>query len=264
MPPEQRAPESYFILDLAEGLFGTLRDLAPGTLLLRCEYAKLRDLTECTEEYRQQVRRINELTDKWVLGNTALSIACFAYFNKLYALSGMTQARGVVASTTVLALAAPVWLYALWRIFGIVVHQFNVLVVDPYRRGAKGRKYGVESHERSLLLALLNYVTIVFWFAFAYRNTHFLFRPSGQLNSFVGSLHASLATMSLLGADTLQPRGSFGHSLLLSQLAIGLFMTLVVLAQAVGSIQHDTLAQAARECLRQEQHKDPPVGDAAE
>jgi hypothetical protein len=259
MPPEQRESERYFVLDFAKCLCEALEHLTPGWLLLQSEHAKLSGLPQCTEERRQQIRRINKLTDLWVLGNTALSVVCFACFCKLYALLGLVLAPGAVVSVTVLALAAPLWLYALWIIFGIVVYQFMVLVVHPYRTGGK---YRIESHERSLLLALLNYSTIVFWFAFAYRNTHFLFQRCGRLRSAFGSLHASLATMSLLGADSLQPRGPLGHSLVLSQMAIGLFMTLVVLAQAVGSIQRQALAQTGQECPTQEQRKETPVCDA--
>jgi len=261
--PERDVPERYYILGLVKQLFGTLKDFIPLNVilvLLGCTRAKGENLSEGEEPRR--TRQINECTDKWVLGNMTLSIVCFLGFCGLHCMFRFIPIPRALASGIVLLLAAPVGFYAVWRIYGIVVSQFSVLALDPVRKLEEGDKYGVESHERSFVLALMNYITILFWFAFAYRNAHFLFSRGGQPDGLFRSLYASLATMSLLGAGKLEPKGPLGYILLLTQLAVALFMTSVVLAQAVGTIQRKTLAELDAESRKQvngiEPGSDPP------
>ena len=160
----------------------------------------LRRLAKCFESDASSI-------DKWVLGTAASSIAVFCL-------------------TPVLKPMAP-WVLplGLWRVYGIVVHLARVILLDA------GRK----SRKRSLILAVINYVEIVFWFAFAYRTTSCLYDPCGlDLTGAFDALYFSLATMSLLGASDVKPQHNLGWILLLLQMAIGLFLTMVVLARLVG------------------------------
>jgi hypothetical protein len=92
---------------------------------------------------------------------------------------------------------------------------------------------------------LLNYATIVFWFASFYQWFPRLFRVGGGLvlTRPLDALYVSLPNMSLMGADV-EASHPCGRVILLAQLALGLFMALVVIAQAVGNIEHRSMDES--------------------
>jgi hypothetical protein len=136
-------------------------------------------------------------------------------------------------------------LFACLEIMGIVVTQVEILFVARRKTEREGKVYRRVSRERSLLCALLNYATIVLWFATFYQWFPWLFTSEGglRLTRPLDALYVSLANMSLMGA-TVESRHPCGRLILLAQLALGLFMALVVIAQAVGSIQHRSMDES--------------------
>ena len=129
--------------------------------------------------------------------------------------------------------------FACFEIVSIVVTQVEILFLAQTRAERSGEVYRRASRERSLLCALLNYATIVFWFASFYQWFPWLFATERGLvlTRPLEALYLSLANMSLMGA-AVEPRHPCGRIILLAQLALGLFMALVVVAQAVGNITH--------------------------
>jgi len=212
-------------------------------------------LTDCVLEALAKLTPLNVLkcfhpgiedhgrdpADWWVLLSMGLTVACWllAWCTRsvLQALIGRPW---LVSAAVLLAVVCPLAI-GCWEIWGIVVIQLNILLVDKTRLERTGRPYALVSAERSLVCALLNYATIVFWFAAVYESLHFLFRSgSRELTNGVQALYVSLANMSLMGTDVRSDH-PIGRFILLSQLAVGLFMALVVIAQAVGNIQHRSI-----------------------
>jgi hypothetical protein len=152
-----------------------------------------------------------------------------------------------LARATFDGLVALPLVFACLEILSIVVIQVDILLVARRRdERKKGQAYRRVSTERALLCALLNYATIVFWFASFYQWFPWLFtmeRGGLLLTRPLGALYVSLANMSLMGASV-QPSHPCGRLILLAQLALGLFMALVVIAQAVGSIQHRSMDES--------------------
>ena len=56
-------------------------------------------------------------------------------------------------------------IYALLRVFEVIIYQLNVLFFDPYRAQKKGEVYKIKSPTRMVILLLHNYVEIMFWYA---------------------------------------------------------------------------------------------------
>ena len=260
MSSEEGRAESYYILELASAVLGTLEHFTPRRVLVRDEPVGPDDSEQAQRNKR---RKANELTDKWVLANMAFSLACFLWYCLLHRLLRVLHAPKPLVSGTLVVLAAPVALYAGWQVYGIVVAQLCVLLAHPPAAERASQPYWVESHIRSLVLALLNYATVLFWFAFVYRAVHFLYLDPGKPDSLFRALYASLATMSLLGASDLRPKGPLGYLLLLTQLALALVMQIVVLAQAVGALRRKDLAEVRDASENQDHDHEAELGSSA-
>lgn len=161
------------------------------------------------------VKDNDAFTDMWVLGNLIFSSLCLGFSWK-----------------------SIVVYYGLYRVFGILIYQINVLLFGLYRKREKGNihtvRYTVRSFRRMVLLLLLNYIEILFWFALFFRNWSFLFCSRYvSLDSFWGALYFSLVTMSTLGYGDISPKETWGLIFIIMQNSVGIFMALLILTRFI-------------------------------
>lgn len=129
-------------------------------------------------------------------------------------------------------------LYALLRVYEVVVYQTNVLLFDEYRAIKAGREYALHGYRRIVILLMQNYFEIIFWFAAQYIFFHsmFSFAVEGSHESVLGAVYTSFVVMTSFGFYNITPLGVVAYSLVIGQAMIGLFMTLLSLARFIGVI----------------------------
>lgn len=131
-----------------------------------------------------------------------------------------------------------VWI-AIYRCTVIGVSQAAVLVnTDFYIYGLiddRARRDNV----RLLLIGILQYCELVLWFAVMYRHWEAYFAGDcGALalsNPWV-ALYFSALTVTTLGYGDISPAGPEGAKIVVAQLALGVFMALIVLGRFVGLV----------------------------
>ena len=162
--------------------------------------------------------RTHGWVDLWVLFNSTASVAAWIL------------AAGVGARQAVRALL----LYGSVRVFEIIVYQAKVVLFDAYRQPRSTPDYAVRSYRRIVVLALHNYFEVVFWFAAAYAALSELFGDKALLVARpAGALYFSIVTMATVGYGDVAPSSDGGRILVTLQVAIGLLMTIVILARVV-------------------------------
>lgn len=127
-------------------------------------------------------------------------------------------------------------LYAIIRIFEIVIIQINLLLFDWYRKEKEREEYHVRGYLRILILLLHNYAEIVFWFAILYLNWNWAFYNMGLALDPLVALNYSFATMTTFGHTVIIITENVGYLLTLIQSVIGLFMALLILARFISFI----------------------------
>jgi len=128
--------------------------------------------------------------------------------------------------------------YALLRVFEVVVYQTNVLLFDEYRAKKSGQEYALHGYRRIVVLLIQNYFEIIFWFAsqYIFFNSLFNFSVAGTHESVFGAIYTSFVVMTSFGYYNVTPLGVLAYSLVIGQAMIGLFMTLLSLARFIGLI----------------------------
>ncbi|RUO38605.1 hypothetical protein CWE13_02870 [Aliidiomarina shirensis] len=128
--------------------------------------------------------------------------------------------------------------YALLRVFEVVVYQTNVLLFDEYRATKAGKEYALHGYRRMVVLLMQNYFEIIFWFAaqYIFFNGLFSFSVAGSHESVFGAIYTSFVVMTSFGYYNVTPLGVLAYSLVIGQAMIGLFMTLLSLARFIGLI----------------------------
>ena len=155
--------------------------------------------------------------DVWVLVNSGAAVVALAL-----------AARARTKLTWVLLLYGGV------RVIEIIVYQAKVVLFDGSGQVGSKQGYAVRSYRRIVVLALHNYVEVVCWFAASYAAMNTLFGENAQIISTVtGALYFSVVTMATVGYGDITPCSNQGRLLVTTQIAIGLFMTLVILARMV-------------------------------
>jgi len=87
----------------------------------------------------------------WVLGNLIAAIA----------LTGV----GYYLGNKIRWILYVILMYAILRVFEVIIYQLNVLFFDPYRAEKQGKKYKIKSPTRMVILLLHNYVEVMLWYA---------------------------------------------------------------------------------------------------
>jgi hypothetical protein len=183
--------------------------------------------------------------DCWALGNLVL-----AGFSLVCGRQG-----GVSTAEWVLIL------YGGLRVFEVIVYQINVLLFDEYRALRGGQTYAVRGYRRLVVLSLQNYVELLLWFAFAYRNAAAWFSSAKiPVDTASGALYFAVVTMATVGYGDITPINRRGAAIVVAQSAVGLFMTLMILARFVGILK----PPATLDPFEAETPPNPPLQPTAE
>ncbi|RMA82620.1 hypothetical protein [Umboniibacter marinipuniceus] len=166
--------------------------------------------------------RTGFFSEVWALGHVFLSIAAVPAV--LYI---ENRTAGIAIS-----------IYALIRVFEVVVYQTNVLLFDEYRATKASKEYALKGYRRIVILLMQNYFEIIFWFAAQYIvfQGMFSFAVEGSHESVLGAVYTSFVVMTSFGYYNVTPLGVLAYSLVIGQAMIGLFMTLLSLARFIGLI----------------------------
>ncbi|AZG34086.1 MULTISPECIES: hypothetical protein [Shewanella] len=129
-------------------------------------------------------------------------------------------------------------IYALLRVFEVVIYQINVLLFDEYRAIKSGGSYALHGYRRMIILLIQNYFEIIFWFAaqYIFFQDMFGFTVAGSQESILGAIYTSFVVMTSFGFYNVTPLGVLAYTLVIGQAMIGLFMTLLSLARFIGLI----------------------------
>lgn len=163
--------------------------------------------------------RTHGWVDVWVLTHLALSV-------------GAVVAAARLGPTSWLTLTLVV--YGVIRLQEIVVYQAKVVLFDMYRQPRSTSDYAVRGYRRLVLLALHNYLEIVFWFAAIYSILRCDFGEKAQvLSTVVGATYYSMVTMATLGYGEITPVTDSARVAVLAHLVIAVFVSLLIFARFV-------------------------------
>jgi len=128
-------------------------------------------------------------------------------------------------------------IYALLRIFEIIVYQINVMLFHPYRAFLENREYYIKSPTRIVILLFHNYAEIIFWFSSIFISILFLSGESFDL-SWGYYVKSSLLCFATLNQDSVinLTNNTLGilTSLAFVEFLAGLIMTTITLARFIG------------------------------
>ena len=118
----------------------------------------------------------------------------------------------------------------------VVVNALVLLDIAPRSSGSQGVP-ALRGYRRILILAFHNYVEVILWFAIFFVDfpEHFNAAPCGADKSICG-VYFSLVTMATVGYGDIFPKDEWGRALVGTQVAVAIFLTLVILARVVAYI----------------------------
>lgn len=155
----------------------------------------------------------------------------------------------VVQHTQNVILHRIILIYAMMRVFEIIVYQVDVLLFDEYRASYKTGKYFLRSYRRTVILLLHNFAEIIFWFAASYiilSGEFFIAEACGK--SVFHTIHSSFVVMTNFGTPQLHPSSKIGFYVIWGQSLVGLFMTLISLARFINLLpKPDTIDELEKE-----------------
>lgn len=125
-------------------------------------------------------------------------------------------------------------LLAILRVWEILWRQLNQIVNDRAPTENQTRLLPIYDQRRSFLLALFNYIEIIVWFAVVYRFVWSDLKANDTPNSCISALYFSVVTMATVGYGDIHAKVPYTQIIVTLQIAVGLFMTLVVLARIIG------------------------------
>ena len=161
------------------------------------------------------------------LGNKWFFIDCYVLFNVLLSFVFLFTCPLVPWQVSITYMA-----WACYRIYEMCVYQVNIVIFPPTAINSEGKRkpHEVRDRRRTLLFALHNYMELAAWFAVIYwvQGGHF-----HVITSPVSALYYSLVTMATLGYGDVTPMDDVGRALVLCQVLVALFWTLVVVARFI-------------------------------
>lgn len=127
-----------------------------------------------------------------------------------------------------------VLVYGVARIGEILVHQAQVVLLEPISLGDDARR----NHVRTMLLSLSGYFEVILWFAGIYRCFPYLFNQPQVTASWDGAIYHSVMTVSTLGFGDIAPDQSHsgGRLLTVAHIVVSLFLNLVVLTRLIANL----------------------------
>ncbi len=135
--------------------------------------------------------------------------------------------------------------YAAVRVLEIIVYQVWLILFAFYENPTSDPDYAVRGYRRIVILALHNYLEVVIWFGAAYATFKNLFAHSDVLSTGVGAFYYSMVTMSTVGYGEVTPASDLGRLLVTAHLAVGVFMSIVILARFVSYLPTPNSMDAA-------------------
>lgn len=215
MKKEKECQGSYIVIFWSQ-IFQFLKHIALFPWVMRA-WQRLLGVLKVSEVCRKDLTFL--LVDTWTIGHLLL------------ALLGLWFVSSQEASLNLIGL----WIaaYGLLRTFELVVYQVNVLLFDEYRAKKAGHAYQIRGYRRMVILLIHNYFETVVWFACA----HFLLAHWNWIeltgNGFLGSLREALTLMVAFSFNGGAALNQLGQLILLFQAAVGVLMTLVMLARFI-------------------------------
>lgn len=205
-----------YIVAFWSRVFQLLKHIALFPWIMRA-WQRLLKVRQVGEERRRNLTFL--LVDTWTVGHLLLALM------GLWFLSSEQPSLNFSG----LWIAA----YGLLRTFELVVYQVNVLLFDEYRAKKAGRAYQIRGYRRMVILLIHNYFETVVWFACA----HFLLAHWNWIeltgNGLLGSLREALTLMVAFSFNGGAALNQMGQLILLFQAAVGVLMTLVMLARFI-------------------------------
>lgn len=203
-------------MDFWSRVFGALRHVALFPFVMKA-WQKILAKTSVSDIRRKRLTFL--LVDCWALGHLLLAVLGLWLLNVN---NPALNTAGLWVST-----------YGLLRTFELVIYQVNILLFDEYRAKKSGKEYQIRGYRRMVILLIHNYFETIVWFACA----HFLLAHLSWIelsgSGMLGSLREALTLMvafSFTGGAALT---QMGQLILLIQAAVGVMMTLVMLARFI-------------------------------
>ncbi|NKF06933.1 hypothetical protein J1C67_00955 [Clostridium gasigenes] len=125
------------------------------------------------------------------------------------------------------------FIYAILRVFEIIIYQINVIIFDPYRCEKKGVTYKVKSIPRILVLLIHNYVEIIFWYSVMVIS---IIRINNFeiIYSWLYFVKASFLCIATFNGDLIVNNGKFLNNIVFVETFSGIVLTIVSIARFVG------------------------------
>ncbi|MBF58272.1 MAG: hypothetical protein CME80_11220 [Halomonas sp.] len=213
---EIKEKSGSFIVSFWSSIFQLLKYIALFPWVMKL-WQKLLDVFNVNQKRRRDLSFL--LVDTWTLGHLLLALLGLWLLN--------SESSALVSAGKWIAT------YGLLRTFELVVYQVNVLLFDEYRAKKLGRDYQIRGYRRMVILLVHNYFETVVWFACA----HFLLMHWGWMelsaNGLLGSLREALTLMVAFSFNGGSALNQMGQLILLFQAAVGILMTLVMLARFI-------------------------------
>lgn len=127
--------------------------------------------------------------------------------------------------------------YAGIRVFEIVAVNALVLLDIESSRRAPDKPAALGGYRRLLLLVAHNYVEVALWFAFVYAEFSGHFNTTGcNVGESLCAVYFSAITMATVGYGDVAPTDGVGRALVVAQVSVGIFLTVVILARVIANL----------------------------
>ena len=170
-------------------------------------------------------------SDLWVLLNLILSFIAMMLVHKNW----LPQLMGLIK------------VYALVRVFEIVIYQMNVLLFHPYKAWKdKKARYSVQSPHRSVVLLIHNLFEVIFWFT----AVTMCFDPVTGISAnepLPFKVIDHTIRIFTFSYDNVGDQGYFLQMVFFFEVICGLILTVVSVAKFVGDLPHTNM-QFAQQC----------------
>ena len=127
--------------------------------------------------------------------------------------------------------------YAGIRVFEIVAINALVLLDIQSSRREPEKPAALGGYRRLLLLVAHNYAEVALWFAFVYAEFPGHFSTTAcNVRETVCAIYFSVITMATVGYGDITPMDGVGRALVVAQISVGIFLTVVILARVIANL----------------------------
>ncbi|MBA9086744.1 hypothetical protein FHR92_003224 [Fontibacillus solani] len=149
--------------------------------------------------------------EKWVIGNLLVAVigSILVYSNPSISISWLLM------------------IYAIVRVFEIVIYQLNVTLFDPLKPN-----YSIESGTRLLILLLINYIEMIFWYTIILLSIMNI-KQIGTTSNWISYVTSSFYCFSTYDSNRMLANGDLFLSLVSVEIVTGLIMSVLSLARCI-------------------------------